>query len=241
MLPHAPRHDLGSAADPKDCVEARILGVKVEWNNLVVPAKDAMQAAPRPIHRTDAQAAEIFKTLLKSRVIVELFLTRTGCKYHQHRAPLKRRLLLHHRDIRQFFRDVVQILNGDLRIITLSSAEADPNSDFFAFLQPPAGIPHFEALVMIGGLRTETDFFDLDGLLSLLGFFLFFGPFVHELPVIHHPANWRVCLGGNFDQIKIFIVSGLECLLNRHHSNILSVSVDQTHFWGANLLIYPIV
>ncbi len=84
-----------------------------------------------------------------------------------------------------------------------SSAEEDVGFHFVAFFEELDSVLELEVIVMIVGLRTETDL--LDFLLLGIGFrlFLLFLLRVEELLVVHYAAHGRSRSRSNLDQVEV--------------------------------------
>lgn len=57
-------------------------------------------------------------------------------------------------------------------------------------------------VVVIVGMRPESQFLDGNGMLLFLGFFFFFLFFVQELFVVQNTADRRICLSSNLNKVK---------------------------------------
>src|SRR5262245_25199841 len=92
---------------------------------------------------------------------------------------------------------------------------------------------------MIVDARPHLDLFDLDDLLALAclsGFFLFL---VFVFAVVEHLGHGRTGIGRNLDQIKARGHGAGERIGNRHHADIITIFIDQSHFADPDVLIYP--
>ena len=70
-----------------------------------------------------------------------------------------------------------------------------------------------EVVIMVVGLRTETNLLDLLLLLVSLRLFLLLFLRVEELLIIYHAAHRRVGGSSDLDQIKILLIGNMHCLL----------------------------
>jgi len=64
----------------------------------------------------------------------------------------------------------------------------------------------------------------LAGFLSLLLFL------EHELVVVHDPANRRLGIGDDFNQIQLDGLSGSQCFTNGNDTYLLAILVNQSNF-----------
>ena len=118
-----------------------------------------------------------------------------------------------------------------------ASAEEDVGFDFVAFFEELDSMLEFEVVVVIIGLRTETDLFHFLLLRIRLRLFLFFLLRVQELLVVHHSANGRVSRSSYLDQIEILLIGNSHCLLKRVDT-LFYIVADKAHLCHtANLII----
>ena len=70
-----------------------------------------------------------------------------------------------------------------------------------------------EVIVMIVGLGTETDLFDLLLLGIRFRLFLFFLLCVEEFLVIHDAAYGRISRSSDLDEVEVLVIGNFHCLL----------------------------
>src|SRR4029453_8629951 len=96
-------------------------------------------------------------------------------------------------------------------------------------------------VVVISDLRPELDLLDVDRNLVLsseLGLLLLL---VAVLAVVHDPRDWRSRLSWDLDEVEILAVGVVERLLDRLHSELAPVLVDETDLRHADVLVDPAV
>ena len=105
-----------------------------------------------------------------------------------------------------------------------------------AFLEEADGVFELEVIVVVVGLRTETDFLnnDFDGLgfLFLLVLFLL----VEELLVVKDFADGGLGVGRDFNEVEFLLVGHSQGLLNGVDA-LLNVVADQAHLLGADAVV----
>ena len=94
-----------------------------------------------------------------------------------------------------------------------SSAEEDVGFDFVAFFKELDGMLELEVIVMIVGLGTETDLFDLLLLGIRFRLFLFLFLCVEEFLVIHDAAYGRIGRSSDLDEVEVLVIGNFHCLL----------------------------
>ena len=98
-------------------------------------------------------------------------------------------------------------------------------------------------MALLGGvvvgvdLRPELDLLDLDPRLLLTRLLLADVPLVLELAVIHDPADRRLGLRGDLDQIEIEILGALERVLDLHDSDLGPVGTDEPNLGGPDPIV----
>ena len=96
-----------------------------------------------------------------------------------------------------------------------SSAEEDVGFDLIAIFEELLRMFELEVIVMIVGLRTETDLFDFLLLLVLLCLFLLFLLRVEEFLVVNNSAYRRVRGSSYLDQVEVLLIGDMHRLLKR--------------------------
>jgi hypothetical protein len=137
--------------------------------------------------------------------------------------------LLHDSHIFQLGSNTVQQIASNLRVRDFASSEADPHPHLHPILKPLARIAHLERAVMTGGFGSQPDFLDLDLLLLLSRFPFALGLFVLELAKVHDPANGRLSIRRNLDQIQSSVIRKPKRLSGRHNAFVVAFVVDQAN------------
>ena len=94
-----------------------------------------------------------------------------------------------------------------------TSAEEHVCFHFVAFLQELNSMFEFEVVIVVIGLRTETDLLHLLLFLVRLRFLLLFLLSVKELLVVNDAADRRSSGRSDLDEIKVLLISNSHCLL----------------------------
>ena len=90
---------------------------------------------------------------------------------------------------------------------------------------------------MLLGFRAELDFLYLNDRLFLLGFGLFFTPFITEFAVIHDPANRRFGGRRNLHEIQTRIFGDTKSLADRDYPKLLALLVNNSYLFDPDLII----
>lgn len=151
------------------------------------------------------------------------------------------RSLLHFSNITQFFSDSPHDVQGNFRIMDLPAPELDADIDLFIFLQPPSCVPNFEISMMLGGLGTQANFFDLDSFLGFFRFLTFLLLFVKEFPQIHHLTNRRVCVRCDFDEVQVMLPSCCQSFFDGVNTSVLTFEINHTNLFCPNVFIRSVV
>ena len=88
-------------------------------------------------------------------------------------------------------------------------------------------------------VRAELDFFDLGGVLVLLGFLLPLGLLVAEFAVIHEPADRRRGVGRDLHQVHAVGARHGERVAEREDAKLFAVRPDDPDFAGTDFPVNP--
>jgi hypothetical protein len=165
---------------------------------------------------------------------------RTGSQHHQQTSAFDKRLLFDGRHIGHFSSDTLQHIAADLRMGDLTSTKTHPH-----FNLRPIGNEGADALddyadVVLTRFGAHTNFFDLNGLLSLASLSLLLGSLVHELAVVENPAHWRRGVRRYLHQVEIVRPGKGEGLFRGDDANLLARLVNEANFPDPDLFVYPL-
>jgi len=110
-----------------------------------------------------------------------------------------------------------------------ASAEEDVGFHFVAFLEELDRVLELEVIVVIVGLRAESDLLHFLFLGIGFGLFLLFLGCVKELLVVHYTAHGRSRSRSYLDQVEVEIIGNLHCLLEGVNT-LLYIVADEAHF-----------
>src|SRR4029079_6294172 len=108
---------------------------------------------------------------------------------------------------------------------------------FVALLQPLARMFHAVVIVVVVGSRAKLGFLNSDTDLFLLGLVRLLLRFVLVFSKVDNPANWRIGVRSNFDQVQTFITGGTNGITHVHHAQLFSFLANHAYFWYANSFI----
>ena len=94
---------------------------------------------------------------------------------------------------------------------------------------------------MLGGLRSQSDFFNLDFGLCFAGFLILLRFLVEELSIVENSANRRISLRCYFDKVQIGVLGNLSGLLDGDYTNIVPIRSDQAHLACAYFIVDAIL
>ena len=118
-----------------------------------------------------------------------------------------------------------------------SSAEEDISFHFVTFLEELLCVLELEVVVVVIGLRAETDLLHFLLLLVRLRLFLLFLLGVEELLVVNNSANGRIGGRSDLNQIEVEVIGNLHCLLEGIDP-LLYVVADEAYLLDtANLVV----
>ena len=101
------------------------------------------------------------------------------------------------------------------------------------------GMLHFHAQIMRIDFRAELDLFDFVGVLMFFGFFFALGLFVAEFAEIYDAADWRYCIGSDFDQVHATGAGHIQRFAKGHYSELFAIAANYPDFAGTDFPINP--
>ncbi len=163
------------------------------------------------------------------------FLLRT--QEHNHLASFQLGVLLHTTKFSTLVSKPVQQIQTDGGMRNFTSAETDRNLYLVSSLEKTLGVVGLGIKVIAVNTRAETNFLDLHDMLLFSCFLFSLRLFKAELAVVHDAANRRLSLRSNFYKIKILGSGCFQRLGDGYNADLISVSVNQSDFLVADLLI----
>src|SRR6186997_1283287 len=119
----------------------------------------------------------------------------------------------------------------------LAPPEHDRDLDLRPLVQEPDDVAFLRLVVVDSDLRPELDLLDVDRNLMLardLGFLLLL---VAVLAVVHDLGDRRIGLRGDLDKVEILAVGILERFLNRLHSELSAIRIDEPDLRDTDVLV----
>ena len=167
--------------------------------------------------------------------------TNLGLWSHEdrHRLAFHPRRLLDNRQIFRFFQDLEELTLSGFRMRDLAATETARDFDLVAILEETSNMTDFHFHIVIVGLRSELDFFELDLDLTLFRVIFPFLLFVFKPPKIHDFADGRHGFGVDLDEVEFLFACEAERLVRRKHPKHLAFGSDDTDFGNADAMIGP--
>jgi GNAT superfamily N-acetyltransferase len=162
-----------------------------------------------------------------------------GCQHHHHVSSVESRFGLHSRRSVDLFRDAIEDVLAQLGMEHLSSSEHDRYLHLVALVQELEHLPGLRLEVTRPDLRPVLHLLDADtyglspGLLRLLR------RVELVLPVVHDPADGRIVLGCDLDEIQVHLASQGQGLGQRLYPQLVPVRVHEAHITCANTVVDP--
>ncbi len=122
----------------------------------------------------------------------------------------------------------------------LSSSEDDRNFDLVTIPEEAKDMFLLKLIIVLIGLRSEFDLFDLDMLLLLLRLMLFFLLLVHILAMVHDLAYRRLRCRRDLYEVKSPFISNSERLRDRHDPKLGSSFINDPDLPGPDLVVNPL-
>lgn len=149
-----------------------------------------------------------------------------GREEHGHIAALKLGLLIHVCGLTALSCEFAEDLLADIGMSHFSAAET--NGNLYAVAVSKELLCAFElgVKVILADAGRHANFLDFHNALVLLSFLFSLCLFEAELAVVHNLADRGLCLGRDFDEIKISFLGNLKSFFSRHDTELFSVFSD---------------
>ena len=156
---------------------------------------------------------------------------------HAHETAVQNGFLIASADVLGVLEEFLQQIPTDGHVAHLAAAELHDNTDLIARGQKLLGLIELRLVVVRVDTTGKLNLLDLNDLLLLLGFLLSLLLLEAELTVVHDLAHGGCGLGGDHDQIQLFLIRELEGFLGAHDSEGLSVCGDDPDLLEVDLLV----
>src|SRR5829696_9405215 len=98
---------------------------------------------------------------------------------------------------------------------------------------------HAIVVVVIVGSRSKLNFFDRDRYLFLLGLVCLLLRFVLVFSEIDDPANWRIRVRSDLDEIQPLLPGSADRIAHIHHAQLFSLLANHAYRGHANSFVDP--
>src|SRR5215204_1213519 len=158
-------------------------------------------------------------------------------KDDEHLVPFHPRPCFNFTDVHEVALQSLQYSRTQFTVRHLATAKPDGRFDFVAILEPPARVLHAILVVVIVSSRPELHFLDRDRYLLLLRLVCLLLRFVLIFSKIDDPANWRIGVRSDLNQVQPFLPGGAHGIAHVHHAQLLSFLANHAHLRHANSVI----
>jgi hypothetical protein len=121
------------------------------------------------------------------------------------------------------------VLMGDL-----TPAEKDAKLDFVTFLKEPPSLAALRLEIMAVDLRTKSNLFEFDRLLTFARFALTTALFVAKLSVIHQATNRRDRSRLHLNEVKPSLASHFHRISRTYDADVIAFFVNKPNFGDPN-------
>src|SRR5687768_5810386 len=156
---------------------------------------------------------------------------------NEHLVPFHPRSCFDLADVRQVLFEFFQDARAQFTVRHLAAAKPDCSFHFVAVLQPLARVFHAVVVVVIVRSRSKLHFLDSDRDLLLLRLVCLLLGFVLVLSKIDDPANRRIGVRSNFDQIQTFVTGSTNGIAHIHDAQLFSFLANHAYLRYANSLV----
>src|SRR5262249_9233834 len=153
----------------------------------------------------------------------------------EHRSALHRRRAFDHADVGDARGNARDLGSGDLGMRGFATAEPHLDFHLVAVLQKTASGSDAYLQVMLVSPGPQAHLLDLRDMLILLCIASALVLLEAKLANVANSADGRTGTRGDLDQVEPCVFRALQSFLNRHHSDLLAVVIDNANFGSANL------
>lgn len=132
----------------------------------------------------------------------------------------------------------VNNLEAELRVGHFASAEFEGDFHLHIFAEEVNRMLDFDSEIVRVDLWAKLDLFDFVSVLVLLGFLVALGLLVTVFAEVHHAADRRCGIGGNFDQVNAGGPGQVQGVAERQDTELFAVARDYPDFAGTDLPVY---
>ena len=138
----------------------------------------------------------------------------------------------------EIFLEPLKQCEAQFFMCNLTAPEMDSRFDLVPVVKYSYRVVLLKLVIVLVGPWSELDLLDGNKRLFCFGFLLFLFLLVLILAEVDDPANGRLSLRRDFDQIQPFSASNLESLLWRHHTNLRAILINYADLANPYSLIY---
>src|SRR6185295_11679417 len=140
-------------------------------------------------------------------------------------------------DVRKILLQLLEYARAQFTVRHLAAAKPDCGFHFVAILQPCSRMLHAVVVIVIVGTRSELNFLDRYRDLLLLCLVCLLLCFILILSEINDPANRRIRIRSDLDEIEPLFTGGAHCIAHVHHAQLFSLVTNHAHLRHANSLV----
>jgi hypothetical protein len=126
---------------------------------------------------------------------------------------------------------------AELWPVIFTTPQSERYPDFIAVFEEAERAAGFDLEVMLAGLQSQADAFDLTGTAAFTLLCDRLGLLILEFAPIEQFCDGRIGVGGNLGQIVSFVLGTLQRLGKRDDSDLLTIGTDQAHVGGADVMV----
>jgi hypothetical protein len=131
----------------------------------------------------------------------------------------------------------LQEFHAQFLVRHLPAAKPQGHLDPVAFLEKFSQLAQLDLVIADIRARTELDLLDLYLLLFLLGLLKFFAFLKPKFAVVHDPANGRLRIGRDLNEIKFGLFGQPVRLFNGNYTKLFTVIIDNPYLGRSNGLV----
>jgi hypothetical protein len=169
------------------------------------------------------------------------FLFPNGSQNHNQSAPFLLGRRLDHRNFFDVGDDSVEKFEAIFPVYNFPAFKKDNDLGLVARFNEPGDMLQLKGIIMLIGVGTKLDLFEVNDFLILFSFVCFFALTVFEFAKIHDPANGRIGRWRHFHKVQIIFLGHVDGILSEKNSHLFSVIADHGNFLYSYHFVGPLL
>ena len=138
-----------------------------------------------------------------------------------------------------FSNKILDFLETKLLVRIFTATKTQGHFDLHFFAKEIDGMRQLCREIVRIDARAKLNFLHAIGVLMLLALFFLFSLFVTELSEVYETTDWRLSVGGNFDQVHSALSRHIDGIRKRHDAELGALVANDPHLSGTDFPVNP--